>query len=121
MDGLPKRRGRDSQLRQRTQCSITTLVYEYACICTWIYYTCTYTTRTIVLLCFYVCKLHKAVHRELPTTMRQRQSPGTMLVLNSTDFDDFWPLHVHRALLDNDSRMHYVIIGREYIYNSGPT
>lgn len=40
-----------------------------------------------------------------PTTMRQRQSPGTMLMLNSTDFDDFWPLHVHRALLDNDSRI----------------
>lgn len=28
-----------------------------------------------------------------------------MLMLNSTDFDDFWPLHVHRALLDNDSRI----------------
>lgn len=44
------------------------------------------------------------VHR-VPTTMRQRQRPGTMLMLNSTDFDDFWPLHVHRALLDNDSRI----------------
>lgn len=50
------------------------------------------------------CTYVYVVHR-VPTTMRQRQRPGTMLMLNSTDFDDFWPLHVHRALLDNDSRI----------------
>lgn len=43
-------------------------------------------------------------HR-VPTTMSQRQSTGTMLMLNSTDFDDFWPFHVHRAFPDNDSRI----------------